>query len=165
MYWNFLAKGTRFLPVEKLNRPVDKTSRIYFEAERMNFRLAKRLVEYNVPLRKRDYYLYKQTAQKYGWPYIKEVYDNQTESINEPLFRPAIRRVFSLKTRRRAFQLWWGFDVTICIVFLVVPPGIDLLEILSLQVYFVLIYILFKVIARQFKETPRSTLQIRNPSS
>lgn len=64
------------IPVEHLIRPVDKTGRNYYAMERCIYRLTMHLVRRGDLIDKRSYFIYSRVAIKYGWPYIKETYDN-----------------------------------------------------------------------------------------
>lgn len=64
------------VPLEKFTATVERTNRELYEKERAIYRLVVSLMHDGVLIPERSYYLHKQIAQKYNWPYIKESYDN-----------------------------------------------------------------------------------------
>ncbi len=65
------------IPVSELIRPLNRTPRLFYEKERQVYRLTYFLVRKGTPIDRRAYHIHKAIAQKYGWPYVKEVYDDQ----------------------------------------------------------------------------------------
>ena len=66
----------RMLSPEQIITPRHKSNRYFYVRERGIYRITHSMVKMGHPLKQRDYYFYKLIAEKYGWPYIKEPYDN-----------------------------------------------------------------------------------------
>lgn len=64
------------LPAEKFAISTEETTKRQYQSERALYRLVVSLMRDGVLIPEKSYYLHKQVAQKYNWPYIKESYDN-----------------------------------------------------------------------------------------
>lgn len=64
------------IPVRKLIPSAGETDRKRYNLERRIYRGVLMLQAKGEPLTRRDYQYYKLIAEKYGWPYIKELYDD-----------------------------------------------------------------------------------------
>ena len=69
------SKITRLFSPEQIvsNMPNNKLN---YLLERRVYRQTKRLIREGNSLDERSYYIYKLIAIKYGWPYVKEAYDD-----------------------------------------------------------------------------------------
>lgn len=66
----------RLVPVRQFIVPPHRTDRRTYFSERRFYRFMHFLAKQDFPFSKRNYYMHKAIANKYGWPYIKETYDN-----------------------------------------------------------------------------------------
>ena len=64
------------IPVERLILPTQKTPRISYDLERRVYRASLRIQRMGMDLSHREYSYYRLIAEKYQWPYIKELYDD-----------------------------------------------------------------------------------------
>lgn len=72
------TKLARLMPARQLGKvPFRVTNRDVFRKERYIYRLSRRFIGEGMDIDRRSYYIYRNIALKYGWPYIKELYDNE----------------------------------------------------------------------------------------
>jgi hypothetical protein len=64
------------IPVERLVLPVQSTPRISYDLERRVYRASLRVQRLGIDLSRREYHYYRLIAEKYKWPYIKELYED-----------------------------------------------------------------------------------------
>lgn len=69
------SKLTRLWAPEQMVLKAPK-SKLNYSLERKIYKQSKHYIQEGHTLTKRDYYTYKIIAQKYGWPYVKEGYDD-----------------------------------------------------------------------------------------
>ena len=66
----------RLIPVRRLIPTATETDRMRYTLERKIYRGVLMLQGVGAPLSRRDYQYYKLIAEKYHWPYIKELYED-----------------------------------------------------------------------------------------
>lgn len=69
--------------------PPHKTTRRKYSSERNLYRLIHSFAKQELPVSKYNYYTYKTIANKYGWPYIREVYDDKPDWVFPPAPSPS----------------------------------------------------------------------------
>jgi hypothetical protein len=73
----YRLKILRLVPSRYLIRQPDSTNRQIFRLERKLFRMMRSMSNEGYELDKRSYAMQKAIGKKYGWRYIKELYDKE----------------------------------------------------------------------------------------
>ncbi len=164
------------VPKYKWVKDKNFTTKYDYRFERYMYKMCHEIELDSQELKKSYYYLYRTIALKYGWPYIKEIYDDYEFVPRQPEFKlpsysPLNAQLNSLKSSHLKLShskyLWWVLDALIVVLTLGnfwandVPASASTLEIVLtsilivvfLQVFFVVPYLLVKLVFWATKKT------------
>lgn len=106
------------VPPHILVLKAERTDREDYRRERNMYRKLHYFVRKGEILNKTHYYYYSLIAKKYGWPYIKETYDNLADIRIERHF-PHLPRHLMTKVKKIERDGWvkiyWASDLIVCL--------------------------------------------------